>query len=248
MKIRLYHPRTGAPLVPIGHRRDGSPIWPILGASPDDDSNDDGPDDGDDADEPGDDAGSDEQDDDGADQLGDAGKKALDRMKAQRNDARRENRELKRQLEEAIRKPDGEDGPDLEQVKADARREAIAAANKRIIRSEVRAAATAAAFNDPADALQYLDLDAFEVDDDGNVDPEEIGDAIAELLKTKPYLAAAQGGKRFQGGADGGPRNGGKNKPPTLDEQIALAQAEKRTRDVISLQTQKLAEIASNQS
>lgn len=33
------HPHTGRPLRPIGSRRDGSPIWPILGASEDDGDN-----------------------------------------------------------------------------------------------------------------------------------------------------------------------------------------------------------------
>lgn len=29
----LHHPLTGAPLAPLGHRRNGSPIWPIMGGS-----------------------------------------------------------------------------------------------------------------------------------------------------------------------------------------------------------------------
>jgi hypothetical protein len=247
MKIRLLHPRTGLPIKPVGYRRSGAPIWPILGASADDaDSGADAEDEGaepegasTDGDGDGDDASSDE----GADQLGDAGKQALARMKSERNAARREARELKRQLEQAQRPvpPEGE-AADPDALKAEGRREAIAEANQRILRVEVRAAAAAAQFNDPADALQYLDLASFGVDDDGNVDPEEIGDAIADLLTKKPYLAA-QGGKRFQGGADGGPRNGA-DKPPTLDEQIRAAQAAGRTRDVIALNNQRLAELA----
>lgn len=31
------HPRTGQPLTPAGYRRDGRPIWPILGGAPDTD-------------------------------------------------------------------------------------------------------------------------------------------------------------------------------------------------------------------
>lgn len=31
-----FHPRTGAPIVPLGYRKDGRAIWPIMGASPDD--------------------------------------------------------------------------------------------------------------------------------------------------------------------------------------------------------------------
>lgn len=32
----LVHPHTGKPLQAIGYRRDGRPIWPVMGASPDD--------------------------------------------------------------------------------------------------------------------------------------------------------------------------------------------------------------------
>lgn len=31
-----YHPLTGAPIVPAGYRRNGSPIWPIMGGSGED--------------------------------------------------------------------------------------------------------------------------------------------------------------------------------------------------------------------
>jgi len=241
---RLTHPHTGARIVPLGFRRNGAPIWPILGASEDDG---DGDGDGDDPDAGDDAAGAGEGDGDrdgeaAPEALGDAGKQALDRMKSERNEARRENRRLKAELEAATtpKAPDG-DAPDPEALKAEGRREAIAEANQRVIRSEVKAAAVTAQFNDPADALQYIDLTQFEVDDDGNVDPEEIADAISDLLSKKPYLAA-QGGKRFQGSADGGTRNG--TKPPTLDEQIAAATAEGRVRDVISLQNQRLSEVA----
>jgi HK97 family phage major capsid protein len=35
MTHALSHPRTGRPVMPVGYRRDGRPIWPILGAGPD---------------------------------------------------------------------------------------------------------------------------------------------------------------------------------------------------------------------
>lgn len=82
--------------------------------------------------------------------------------------------------------------------------EALAAANDRIIRSEVKAAAKGA-LADPADAYKFLDLSEFEVDDNGNVDEGQIAKAIETLVTEKPYLAAQ--GKRFQGSADGGARN-----------------------------------------
>lgn len=35
-----YHPHTGQLIVPVGFRKDGKAIWPVMGASPDDPSND----------------------------------------------------------------------------------------------------------------------------------------------------------------------------------------------------------------
>jgi hypothetical protein len=206
-RTTLRHPRTGEPIRPLGWRRNGAPIWPILGASEEEGDGSDGGDaadseggsDGGDADEgDGDDQG-------GEDQLGDAGKKALDAMKAKWRAERDARREAERKLTE-VTKPDGDGEPDAETIRSQARAEAIAEANERIVRSEVKAAA-AGKLNDPSDALRLLDLSQFEVDNDGNVDEDDIAEAIEDLIKKKPYLAA-QGGKRFQGSGDGGARNG----------------------------------------
>jgi hypothetical protein len=139
----------------------------------------------------------------GAEALGDAGKKALDSMKGKWRDERDQRRALEAriaELENPAPKGDSET-PDAEQIKAQATRDALAKANTRILRSEVKAAA-AGKFADPADALAFLDLTKFEVDENGDVDPEEIGDAIEELLTRKPHLAATA--RRFQGTGDGG--------------------------------------------
>ena len=154
--------------------------------------------------------GADGTDDAGSDQLGDAGKQALDRMKGQRNAARDELRAFKAlgltpEQIAALTAPKDGDQPDPEKIRRDAEAEATRKANSRIIRSEIRAAA-AGKLADPADALAYLDMSRFEVDDDGEVDQDEVAEAIDDLLKKKPYLAA-QGRPRFQGDADGGPRN-----------------------------------------
>lgn len=162
---------------------------------------------GDQADAQGDDPA--DGDSGGEDALGDAGKKALDAMKAERNAARREARDLKRRIADLEAKAsDGKDETDPDAIKAEARRQALVEANERILRSEVKAAA-AGKFADPGDALRLLDLSEFEVDEDGTIDEEQIADAIDALLTAKPYLSA-QGGKRFQGTGDGGPRNGGR--------------------------------------
>lgn len=161
------------------------------------------------------------------DALGDAGKKALDAMKAERNQYRTETREWKKLAKElgvddagSLRdlitnagktedEPKGKskDEPvDVEKVRREAQLEATKSANQRILRSEIKAAA-AGKLADPADAYRFLDLDKLEVGDGGEIDAEEIADAIEELIKSKPYLAAATA-QRWQGSADGGARNG----------------------------------------
>ncbi|MCW2758068.1 MAG: hypothetical protein JWO46_1814 [Nocardioidaceae bacterium] len=37
VNVTLFHPLTGGPIVPLGYRKNGRPIWPILGGAPDDD-------------------------------------------------------------------------------------------------------------------------------------------------------------------------------------------------------------------
>ncbi|MGA5669009.1 hypothetical protein ACPCTG_26440 [Streptomyces pseudogriseolus] len=159
----------------------------------------------------------DESDDDpeGADQLGDPGKKALDSMKDKWKAEREKRRELERLLAERDKPADG-DAPDPEAIVRQAEQAAMAKANERIVKAEVKAAA-AGKLADPADAFRFLDLSQFEVDADGNLDADEVADAIEDLLKSKPYLAAQGGTKRFQGTADSGARKG-TGKPAQLTE------------------------------
>lgn len=194
---------------------DGDSTDDADGDSTDDDSDDDAGDSG-----------------DGAESLGDKGKQALDRMKAKLRDERAKRRAA--EAKAAARNDNDNDNR--------ARREAEAAATKkanaRILRSEIKAAA-AGKLADPADAYQFLDLDKFEVDDDGNVDEEEIADAIDDLIKKKPYLSA-QGGKRFGGESDGGRKGDRKKSQLTREDlkgmsptEILTAQKEGRLADLI---------------
>lgn len=125
-----------------------------------------------------------EDDAEGAEELGDKGKQALDRMKAKLKAERERRVAAEAKAAQAL----GED--DAARIE----REALAKANTRIVRAEIKAAA-AGKLADPADALTFLSVDDFEVDDDGDVDTDEIAEAIDELLRRKPYLAA-QGGTR----------------------------------------------------
>ncbi|MDT3395442.1 hypothetical protein RKE29_02045 [Streptomyces sp. B1866] len=206
------HPLTGARALGWRRARPGEdpdglyPIWPILGGAPDDDDpdTDPGSPEDDDADEDqgddpegggGPDQGDDDADPEGADQLGDKGKRALASMKGKWRAERSKRQELEAQLAQKT-------GDETEQQRVAAERAALAKANARILRAEIRAAAKGR-LADPRDALTFLDLDQFEVGENGEIDEDEIADAIEDLIKNKPYLAAATA-KRFQGSGDGG--------------------------------------------
>ena len=138
--------------------------------------------------------------------LGDAGKKALDSMKAKRNAAIREAKELKAELDRIKAEAESASKPAEEQALDAARREATVEAtrkaNERILRSELRAAAKGK-LADPTDAQLYIDVTNFEVGDDGEIDSDALEDAIDELLARKPHLSAAPR-TRFDGNADQG--------------------------------------------
>ncbi|MFE9765110.1 hypothetical protein ACFYPC_11345 [Streptomyces sp. NPDC005808] len=215
-----------------------SPMFYVDGGDGQDDDAD-GDDDGDQVDEADSDdteaqGGSDDTDPEGADKLGDPGKRALASMKGKWRAERDRAKELERKLAEK----DGAD--ETETVRRKAEADATAKANGRILRAEVKAAA-AGKLADPADAYKFLDLDQFEVDDDGNVDSEEVAEAIEELIKNKPYLAAATA-KRFQGTADGGAaRKAGRPKQLTKQDlktmsadQIVAAQDAGQLDDYLS--------------
>jgi hypothetical protein len=126
-----------------------------------------------------------------------------DRMKAKL----RAERERRTAAEAKLRESLPQD--DAQRIAHEAEVKALARANARILSAEVRAAATGR-LSDPSDALTFIDLDQFEVDDDGAVDQDEIADAVADLLTRKPYLAAQGGSKSpkpdpSQGAAGGAP-------------------------------------------
>jgi len=75
----------------------------------------------------------------------------------------------------------------VQAAKDEGRAEALKEMAGRLVETEVRAAA-AGRLADPADAVRLLDVAEF-VGDDGAIDREAIGAAIAELIEAKPYLA-----------------------------------------------------------
>ena len=173
--------------------------------------------------------------------LGDAGKKALNAMKAEKKAALAQAREARTALEKlqaelALKDKPAEEQA-LEAAKAEARAEAMSKANERILRSELRAAATGK-LADPTDAALYIDLTSFEVGDDGDVDSDALGDAIADLIARKPHLAAAPT-TRFAGQGDGGARAPAKTSTQSIDDAIAAATAARNFALVATLKNQK---------
>src|SRR5699024_225102 len=176
----------------------------------------------------------------GAEALGDPGKKALDAMKAKWKEAERLARERDAELAELKAKAEGREKEfAAEQERRKVEAEALAKANERILKAEVRAAA-ASKLADPADALRFIDLSEFEVGTEGDVDSEAISDAIAGLLKSKPYLAA-QGGSGPVFESPGSHRGDTKSQVTQADlarmtpDQINAARAEGRLNDLLGI-------------
>jgi len=225
------HPYTG--LTAIGLRRNGAPIWPVMGAAPDDEPGDDEPD------ETGDDTGDGDEDK----PLGPQGEKALQAEKDKRKQAaakaraaEAENAKLKAELEKL--RGDGskdgkkDDGPSAEDIKAEARKEAQAEVLRERALDKVEAKA-AKLFADPEDARALLADKVDEFIDGTQIDLDAITEALEELLKRKPHLAA-QGGKRFEGSADQGSRKGG-----TRPAQLTRADLDRMNPDEIVAAKQK---------
>ncbi|MFJ2162370.1 hypothetical protein [Streptomyces sp. NPDC087856] len=198
------HPYPASPWSPFFYSDGGDDD----GADDDQDGDDDAG--GDDADTDQDDAddGDDgDADPEGADQLGDPGKKALASMKERLREERKRRKAAESERDQL--KTGSGDANDPERIRTEADKAATDRANARIVRSEIRAAA-AGKLTNPRDALAFLDMTQFEVDEDGQVDENEIADAIEDLLKERPYLgvAAKAAEPRFQGSGDGGARKG----------------------------------------
>lgn len=131
-----------------------------------------------------------EPDPEGADKLGDAGKKALEAMKAQRAEAKKTAAAEKKRADELARKVaefEDRDKSELEKATTQAERlaEQAAKATKRAVLAEVKAAA--GEFADPEDAAAFLDLTTY-TSDDGEIDTEAISADLNALLDRKPHL------------------------------------------------------------
>lgn len=136
-----------------------------------------------------------EPDPEGADKLGDEGKRALDKMKADKNAARKAAAAEKKRADDLARKVaefEDRDKSELEKAQAQAERaaERAAKATARAVKAEVKAAA--GAFADPDDAAAFLDLTKY-AGEDGEVDTDALTADLTALLERKPHLRRQDG-------------------------------------------------------
>ncbi|MGW1160369.1 hypothetical protein ACWD48_19555 [Streptomyces sp. NPDC002519] len=160
----------------------------------------------------------------GADKLGDAGKKALDKMKAERAAAKKEAAEAKRAAAEAqrrIQEYEDRDKSELEKAQAKAEKDAARAekATQRAVKAEVKALA-ADAFADPTDADLLGDLSKY-VDADGDINTEAISADLTDLLERKPHLRKAAAGPAVKPAPKPDPAQGSRPASPPTDFRTA---------------------------
>lgn len=154
--------------------------------------------------------------------LGPNGEKALAAERENRRAEQAKRRAAEAELRELRAKMDAkpDDEPDLGVLRAQIEAEAAAKVAERVIALELKAAA-AGKLADPADAHRFIDLANFEVGPDGTVDSQDVADAIAGLLESKPYLAARSGNATRPGSSDAGVRQ--ENRPTQLTREQVKA-------------------------
>jgi hypothetical protein len=105
--------------------------------------------------------------------------------------------ELQKELDELKGATQSDLEKALAAAKKEARTEVLSAANGRLIKAEVKAAAAALGFHNPSDAAVQL-RDSFgdvKVSDDGEVDEAAVKALIEQLAKDKPYLVKTENGR-----------------------------------------------------
>lgn len=83
---------------------------------------------------------------------------------------------------------DEDEEVDVEALRRDVQRETTGRMNRRVVKAEVKRIAAHMGFADPGDAPLYVDLDDYEVNDDGDVDEEAIRADLKDVLKRKRHL------------------------------------------------------------
>lgn len=187
----LVHPHTGEPITPVGFRKSGAPIWPVMGASEDDDPDenpDDDPNEDEDPDENPDE--DDDEDDENAERDAKARREANEKSKKQRL----ENKRLQKELAERDKRLKEIEDKDKDEATRLTESESEAVTRAEQAEKKVREQALQVAFltdnkfkwRNPKAALKLADLSKVEIDEDGEV--EGLEEALKALAKSDPYL------------------------------------------------------------
>ena len=152
------------------------------------------------------------------DALGDAGKAAIDRMKADRDAAKKALKDMQRELEQLRTATASDTEKALAEAKNTGRAEVLTSLGSRLVRAElVAAAARRNASFDPAPLLDDLNLTKY-VDEAGEIDTDGVK-ALAEKIVPAPAADP-----RPRGNVGLGPRPG--NGTPLNPKLADLAQIE----------------------
>lgn len=212
------HPKTGELLVPLGYLKDGSAVWPVLGAAPDDSDPDDshftGRDDDDEEDEDEDDDSEDEDDEDPKSSKKPSKKKSdgdddeddeedarvhrasqqAKRYRLRLRDAERKNRELEGRLkaiEDETKAPDEVAARDISELRSknEMQEETIRTMTAQL--AFFRTSVPGVTWIDAADVFALADRSGLfddVIDEDGTVDERELRRALKDLARRKPHL------------------------------------------------------------
>lgn len=124
-----------------------------------------------------------------ADDLGDAGKRAIEAERRTARAAEKRAKDLEKRLSEIEAANQTESEKAITAARAEGRTEALSVANTRIVKAEIKAAASGV-FANPELAVRLIDAAAFDVDEDGNPDTKAIRAEVQRLVDAEPYLAA----------------------------------------------------------
>lgn len=209
-KTTLVHPRTGAPIVPLGFKKNGAPIWPILGAAEGDEGG----------------AGSDSGDGEGGEGEG-AGSEGQEGTDSKDNGAPKatytheEYEALKARMQAADRRASGAEQKvkDFEkqgmtelqkaQTEADEHKQAATtlAGENRGLRLQIAfLTSNDVTWHDPEAALRLADLSEVQ-DAEGNIDKAALKKALTDLAKAKPFLVKTEDSNDDED--EGSPASGG---------------------------------------
>jgi len=137
----------------------------------------------------------------GEENLGDAGKQALDRMKAERNEAAKRAKALESELEKFRQASMSETEKAIAEAEAKGRTAAATDFGKRLAKAEIQTAA-ATAGRDLGGVFDYLDLSRF-VREDGEPDTKAVEAFVNGLPDRTPSAPSFDGGPRASAPASG---------------------------------------------